>query len=44
MCTMTHEVGSQKRKGQMRMWTEYDLGALRSKIRCETNSKRIEYE
>jgi hypothetical protein len=23
MCKMTQEVGSQKRKGQMQMWTEY---------------------
>jgi hypothetical protein len=42
MCKMTQEVGSQKRKGQMQMCK--DLGALRSKIRRETNSRRIEYE
>jgi hypothetical protein len=24
MCKMTQEVGSQKRKGQMQMWTEYE--------------------
>jgi len=25
MCKTTQEVGSQKRKGQMQMWTEYEL-------------------
>jgi hypothetical protein len=24
MCKMTQEVGSQKRKGQLQMWTEYE--------------------
>jgi hypothetical protein len=24
MCKMTHEVGSQNYKGQMKMWTEYE--------------------
>jgi hypothetical protein len=24
MCKMTQEVGSQKRKGQMKMWTEHE--------------------
>jgi hypothetical protein len=24
MCKMTPEVGSQKREGQMQMWTEYE--------------------
>jgi hypothetical protein len=39
MCKMTQEVGSQKRKGGQSM----NLGALILKIRCETNSIRIDY-
>jgi hypothetical protein len=41
MCKMTHKVGTQKCKGQMQTWIEYELGL---KIRCETNIRRIEYE
>ena len=40
VCKMTQEVSSQKRKcGQ-----STDLGALRSKSRCERNNRQIEYE
>jgi hypothetical protein len=39
MCKTTQEVGSQKCKGQ-----SMNLGAIRLKIRCESNSRRIEYE
>jgi hypothetical protein len=39
MCTMTLEVGSQEHKCVQSM----NLGAVRSKIRCESNSRRIEY-
>jgi transposase len=39
-CKIT-QVGSQKYREQMQMWTKYtNTGALRSKIRCETNSRR----
>jgi hypothetical protein len=38
MWTLTLEVGSQKYSGH-----SMNLGALRSKIRCETNSRRIVY-
>jgi hypothetical protein len=38
---MTHEVGSQKRKGHMQIWTEYEPGALISKIWCEANSRSM---
>jgi hypothetical protein len=44
MDKMAQDVGSQKCKGQMNMWTETNRGALRSKIGCETNSRRNEYE
>jgi hypothetical protein len=40
----TQEVGSQKRIGQMQCGQSTNLGALRLKIRFETNSRRIEYE
>jgi hypothetical protein len=43
MYKMTQEVGSQKRKGQMKCGQGTNLGALRSKIKCEIN-RRIEYE
>jgi hypothetical protein len=43
MRNMTQEVGSQKREGQMRMWTEYKPWCTQ-KITCETNSRRTEYE
>jgi len=44
MCKTTQEVGSQKRKGQYKCGQSTNLGALRSKIRCESNRRRIEYE
>jgi hypothetical protein len=43
MCKLTQEVGSQKTQ-RMQMWTEYEPWCAQMKIRCETNSKRIEYE
>jgi len=36
--------GQPKRKGQMKMWKSTNLGALRSKIKYDSNSRRIEYE
>jgi hypothetical protein len=45
MGKMTQEVGRQKCKGQVQMWTMYEPWCvLRSKIRHETNRRRIEYE
>jgi hypothetical protein len=41
MCTITQEVGSQKCKRLMQMWTDYKLGVLRSKSGCGTNIKKI---
>jgi hypothetical protein len=38
---MTQEVGSQKRNGQLQMYTY--LVYIRWKIMCETNSRRIEH-
>jgi hypothetical protein len=41
MCKMPQEVSSQKLKGQVQMQTEYDIGALISKIRCEANNRIV---
>jgi hypothetical protein len=41
MCKLIREVGSQNAKDKCK-YGEIDLGALRSKIRCETNS-RLDY-
>jgi hypothetical protein len=43
MYRITQEVGSRKHTGQMQLWTDTNLDALKSKIRCETNSRRTEY-
>jgi hypothetical protein len=40
MCKMIQEVCSQQHKGQMQVWTELNLGLLRSKIKWQTNSRR----
>jgi hypothetical protein len=39
MCKTIQEVGSKKHKGR-----SMNLGALRLKIRCDSNRRRIEYE
>ena len=44
MCKTTQEVGSQKRQGQMQMWTEYKPWRAQIEIRCESNRRRTEYE
>jgi hypothetical protein len=38
------EVGREKRKDICKCGQSQNLGALRSKIRCENNSRRLEYE
>jgi hypothetical protein len=44
LCKMIQEVGSQKRKGLLQIWTECELWCLRSKIRSEASNRRIKYE
>jgi hypothetical protein len=44
MCKVTQEVGATNAKDGCKCGQSTNLGALRSKIRCETNSRRIEYE
>ena len=44
LCKMTQEVGSQKRKDRCKCGQSMNLGALRSKIRCESKSRRTEHE
>jgi hypothetical protein len=41
MCRLTQEVGKQIREGQMRKCGQStNVGELRSKTRCETNTRR----
>jgi hypothetical protein len=42
MCKMTQEVGSQKLIGQMECGQSTNVGLLRLKIRCKTNSRRLQ--
>jgi hypothetical protein len=43
MCKMTQLVGSQNAKGRCKCGQSTNLGALGSKIRCESYSRRTEY-
>jgi hypothetical protein len=43
ICMMTQDVGSHNAKDRSKCGQSLNLGALRSKIRCETNSRRIDY-
>jgi hypothetical protein len=40
MCKITHEVGSQKCKAQMKIWQSTNLGEFRSKIKCESDGRK----
>jgi hypothetical protein len=44
MSKMTQEMGSKNEKDRCKCGQSMNLDVLRSKIRCETNSSRIEYE
>jgi hypothetical protein len=44
ICKMTQEVGSKSAKDSCKCGQSTNLGALRTKIRSMTNSRRIEYE